>query len=165
MLMGKGDWVKWTTLIRIVFVLSILLQILPSSSAYHLSALAGPLIAGFAAYLILSYLYVPHRIAIPLAIIISTLILGLTKYYTATKHSINDKSSKIVTSNDIELEQYLQQQERGKMFENDNYNLSRFSTLFFVVVYSACLLIVTTHFFSSAHQTKRFLFPGNGLPL
>ena len=138
---------SWTTLIRILFVLSILLQILQSSSSYHLYALVGPLIAGFAVYLILSYLFVPHRIAIPLAIIISTLIFGLTKYYTATKRNVKDKSSKVITSNDIELEQNLQHREIGKIFENDNYIIPVFSTLFFVVVYSACLLIVGTHFF------------------
>ena len=103
---------------------------------YHLPALAGPLIAGFAVYLILSYLFVPYSIAIPLAIVISTLIFGLTKYYTATKHNVNDKSSKVITSNDIELEQNLQHREIGKIFENDNYIIPVFSTLFFVVVYS-----------------------------
>ena len=157
--MGKGDRVKWTTLIRILFVLSILLQKPPSLDAYHLSALAGPLIAGFAVYLILSYLFVPYSIAIPLAIVISTLIFGLTKYYTATKHTVDDKSSKVITSNDIELEQNLQHREIGKIFENDNYNLSIFSTLFFVVVYSACLLIVTTHFFFFGSSNEEIFIP------
>ena len=64
--------------------------------------------------------------AVPLALVISTLIFGLTKYYTATKRNVNDKS----TSNDIELEQNLQHREIGKIFENDNYIVPVFSTLF-----------------------------------
>jgi hypothetical protein len=163
MLMGKGDLGKWTTLIRILFVLSILLQTPPSLNACHLSALVGSLIAGFAVYLILSYLFVPHRFAIPLAIIISTLIFGLTKYYSVIKHNINDKSSKIVTSNDVEPEQYLQQQQTGKMFENDN--LSGFSTLFFVVVYSACLIFVTTHFFFFSSSNEEIFIPWERLTI
>ena len=150
---------KWTTLIRILFVLSILLQKPPSLGAYHPSALVGPMIAGFAAYLVLSYLFVPHNIAIPLAIMISTLIFGLTRYYTVIKHTVDDKSSKVVTLNDIELRQHLQKQETGRMFENDNYNLSIFSSLFFVVVYSACLFIAATHFFFFGPTNEEIFIP------
>ena len=101
----------------------------------------------------------PYSIAIPLAIVISTLIFGLTKYYTATKHNVNDKSSKVITSNDIELEQNLQHREIGKIFENDNYIIPVFSTLFFVVVYSACLLIVATHFFFFGSSNEEIFIP------
>ena len=117
------------------------------------------MIAGFAVYLILSYLFVPYSIAIPLAIVISTIIFGLTKYYTATRHNVNDKSSKVITSNDIELEQNFQHREIGKIFENDNYIIPVFSTLFFVVVYSACLLIVATHFFFSSSPNEEIFIP------
>jgi hypothetical protein len=123
------------------------LQILPSLNACHLSEFPGPLIAGFAVYLILSYLFVPNRIVVPLAIIMSTLIFGLTRYYTVIKNNSNEKRSKVVTSNEV-LGQHPQRQETDKMFENNNYNLSVFANLFFVIGYAICLIIVTPHYYT-----------------
>jgi hypothetical protein len=155
---GNGDPVRWTTLIRILFVLSNLLQIPPSLNACHLSALSGPLIAGFAVYLILSYLFVPNRIATPLAIIISTLIFGLSWYYTDTKNNNNEKRSEIVTSNEV-LGQYLQRQETDKMLNNNDYTLSVFANLFFVVGYAICLIIVTPHFLVLNPSSEKIFVP------
>ena len=45
----------------------------------------GVLLSGLTVYFILSYLLMPIRITLPLSIIISVLIFGLTKYYTAYK--------------------------------------------------------------------------------
>jgi hypothetical protein len=156
--MGNGVPVRWTTLIRILFVLSHLLQIPPSLNSCHLSALPGPLIAGFAVYLILSYLFVPNRIAIPLAIIISTLIFGLTWYYTNIKNNSNEKRSEIVTSNEV-LGQNLQRQETAKMFDNNSYTLSVFANLFFVIGYAICLIIVAPHFLISSPSSEEIFVP------
>jgi hypothetical protein len=97
------------------------------------------LIAGLAVYIILSYLFVPVRVTIPLAIIISVLIFGLTKYYATNNiYDNNNKSRKIVTttikatttsdsavlsnSNDIELKRRLQQGEMDQKEEINNIN-------------------------------------------
>ena len=80
--------------------------------------------AGLAVYLILSYLFVPLRVTIPLAMIMSVLIFGLAKYYSANNDNYDnykDKSRKVATTKaakssystvrsnlgDIELEEHL----------------------------------------------------------
>jgi hypothetical protein len=111
-----------------------------SRYAYCLSILAGPLIAGLAVYLILSYLFVPLRVTIPLAIIISVLIFGLSGYYIANNKINDDKSRKVATTtikaaqtsdsavlsglSDIKLRQHLipQQQEIDQKEENHYIN-------------------------------------------
>ena len=50
-----------------------------------LSIFPGVLISGLSVYFILSYLLMPIRITLPLSIIISVLIFGLTRYYYAHK--------------------------------------------------------------------------------
>jgi ABC-type multidrug transport system fused ATPase/permease subunit len=109
---------------------------LPSSYVYYLSALAGPLIAGLAVYIVLSYLFVPLRITTPLAIIISVLVFGLSKYY-ANNNKNSEKSGKPETTikkdkvnssvapsnlNDIELKQQPQhQRQETDQEKNNNY--------------------------------------------
>jgi hypothetical protein len=139
------------------------------------------LIAGLAVYIILSYLLVPVRITIPLAIIISVLIFGLTKYYATNNiYNNNNKSQKVLTTtinaattshsavlsnlNEVELKRRLQQREMDQKEEinninrgvsivknnnnsSNNYTLSLFANFFFIVGYTACLLIVTAYFF------------------
>src|SRR5215212_9921703 len=53
--------------------------------------LPGSFIAGLLTYLILSYLYTPIRISIPLSILISTLIFSLNKYYFLPESNMKDK--------------------------------------------------------------------------
>src|ERR671924_620369 len=60
------------------------------SSQYRnlLLALPGPLLSGLTIYLIFSsYLLVPLRITVPISIIMSTLIFGLTNYYNSFEKS------------------------------------------------------------------------------
>jgi hypothetical protein len=73
----------------------------PPYAYYYLSTLAGPLVAGMAVYLILSYLFAPLRVTIPLTIIIPVLIFGLCKYYTANNNNNNDDKSKNVATTKI----------------------------------------------------------------
>jgi hypothetical protein len=125
-------------------VLIILLQSSspPSSQShayYYLLTIAGPLVAGVVVYFILSYLFVPLRVTIPLAITISVLIFGLSKYYTANNND-NDKSRNAATTvkaskridstvpsnlSDIESEQRLPlkqpPQEKDQKEKNDDY--------------------------------------------
>jgi hypothetical protein len=99
------------------------------------------LIAGLAVYLILSYLFVPLRVTIPLAIIMSVLIFGLSKYYAANNNNYDnykDKTRKVapttakaakstystVPSNldNIELEKHSLQQVIDQREENNYVN-------------------------------------------
>jgi hypothetical protein len=131
------------------------------------------LIAGFAIYAILSYLFVPLRITVPLAITISILILGLSRYYDPNNRT-SDKDRKngaamtstrgpdCLSNLDTELK-LLQQRLREDRKEknsnidkryytiskknNYNYALPNFAKILFVVGYSSCLLIVTAYSF------------------
>src|SRR4249920_2708484 len=47
-------------------------------------------IAGICVYSVLTYVLVTPRITIPISIIISTLIFGLTKYYTTSHVDVTD---------------------------------------------------------------------------
>jgi hypothetical protein len=138
--------------------------------------IAGSLIAGIAVYFVLSYLIAPLRVTIPLAIIISILIFGLSKYYTANNNKDDAEATTIIKAtksidstvsnfNDKELEQRSlpkqQQREMDQKEKNNNVKkkdgiiakkninttLTIFANLLFVVGYATCLLIVTTYFF------------------
>ncbi len=53
--------------------------------------LPGSIIAGLLTYLVLSYLYTPTRISVPLSILISTLIFGLNSYYFFPLSNMKEK--------------------------------------------------------------------------
>ncbi|HZD82724.1 MAG TPA: hypothetical protein VE076_07605, partial [Nitrososphaeraceae archaeon] len=55
-------------------------------------SLPGALISGLTIYFIFLYLFIPNRITLPVSIVISLLVFGLTKYYTADQAN-NDTSS------------------------------------------------------------------------
>jgi hypothetical protein len=95
------------------------------------------LIAGLAVYIVLSYLFVPLRVTTPLAIIISVLIFGLSKYYANSSNNSEKgrksettikKAAKIYNStvpsnlNDIELKQQLNQHQRQEIDQEKNNN-------------------------------------------
>ena len=73
--------------------------------------LPGCLLAGLSAYSILLYLLVPITITLPLSLIISVLVFGLTKYYFSyedgkeeTKKSLN--GSRETTVENITFAEY-----------------------------------------------------------
>jgi len=84
--------------------------------------LPGNILTGLAVYFALSYLFIPIRICIPLAIVFSVLIFGLTKYYSGAKESKNggDTSSVDAKSHDGGIEK-----------------------ISFIVIYSIVLLLLT----------------------
>ncbi len=59
-----------------------MMNIINNFSRYHsLLALPGSLIAGVVTYAVMSIFFIPIRITVPEAIIVSILVFGLTKYY------------------------------------------------------------------------------------
>src|SRR5256712_11752088 len=83
--------------------------------------LAGPLLSGFSIYIILSYLLVSHRITIPISIIISVLVFGLTKYY------------------------YDVERKNDSVFDRkEKYQKSSVGKIAFVVIYVICLIFSFT---------------------
>jgi hypothetical protein len=91
--------------------------------------LPGSILSGLSVYFALSYLYIPIRICIPLAIVFSILIFGLTKYYSAAKES---KSGEDTSSVDA---------------KSQNRGIAKIS---FIVIYSIVLLLLTA---SSLNQS------------
>jgi hypothetical protein len=79
--------------------------------------LVGPVLSGFAIYLVLSYLLVPSRITIPISIIMSILVFGLTKYYHDTEKK-----------NDFAVD--------GK----EEYQKSSVTKIIFVIAFVVCLI-------------------------
>jgi hypothetical protein len=55
-----------------------------------LAAAAISLTSGLVVYSILGYMLMPHEIIVPLAIIISTLVFGLSRYYSKIPFPLND---------------------------------------------------------------------------
>src|SRR2546428_10527016 len=89
----------------------------PSKHQYLL-CLPGPVLSGLAIYFILSYFFVPFRITLPLSVIISILIFGLTNYYQDRRTN----------------------QSEGKLTEI-NFNKSSLN-LIFVIIYIFLLIII-----------------------
>ncbi|OLB91162.1 MAG: hypothetical protein AUH25_03295 [Thaumarchaeota archaeon 13_1_40CM_38_12] len=90
-------------------------------AATYANMLAGPLLSGFSIYIILSYLLVSHRITIPISIIISVLVFGLTKYY------------------------YDVERKNDSVFDRkEKYQKSSVGKIVFVVIYVICLIFSFT---------------------
>src|SRR5919107_488704 len=136
--------------------------------------LAGPLIAGLAVYLILSYLFVPDRIAVPLAIVITILIFGLSRYYAilGNNNGNNGRKAEItstgVTDSNLAETKFIQnQQQRIHQKEGSKINdksknndaFSALSNLLLVVGYAASLLIVTAYFFIFSSLNNEIFVP------
>jgi hypothetical protein len=123
------------------------LQPLPQSSsspfAYYLSTLAGPLIAGLAVYLILSYLLSVHPwISAPLSVLLSILLFGLVRYY-------QEDDNKIFYSN-------LQRDSLSEKKRSLPENYDSVSNVVFIAIYIALLSIVV--FPNPANNSVRDLF-------
>src|SRR5215211_4350464 len=68
-------------------------------------SLPGSFIAGLLTYLVLSYLYIPIRISVPLSILISTLIFGLNNYYFFPRPNMKEKRK--IRQHNIEGSSYV----------------------------------------------------------
>lgn len=91
-------------------------------------------IAGMCVYSVLAYLFVSPRITIPISIIISVLIFGLTKYYTAsyTVTGTEDRNSVIKDNPDNDT--------KGG---GEKKNNPRTSTILFIIIFTVLILIYT----------------------
>ena len=99
---------------------------------YNLYVLLGPVLTGIFIFVILYYLLVPLRINLPLTIVMSVLVLGLTKYYLPNDHYFNKVLSDKAAVIDNNKKQIMDEKTR--------------SSLLFVIVYSIFLAIT---FFTS----------------
>ena len=90
------------------------------SEHQNLLSLPGPVLSGLAMYFILSYFFVPFRITIPLSVIMSILIFGLTNYYQDKR--TNQSESKLTEIN----------------FNKSSLNI------IFVIIYIFLLIIILT---------------------
>ena len=98
---------------------------------YNLYIFLGPLLTGIFIFLILYYLLVPLRINLPITIVFSFLVLGLTKYYLPNNHLNKVASDKaaVIDNN------------KNQIMDEKNH-----SSLLLVIVYSIFLAIT---FFTS----------------
>ena len=98
----------------------------------------GSIIAGFSVYFVLSLLLVEPRTVVPIAIAMSALIFGLTKYYDGLCVTINQTD---------EIDSKLKDKENNiniSVYKNENWKPS---TITFVTIFA--LLIFISSFLSS----------------
>jgi len=93
--------------------------------------ITGSIISGFFVYSILSYLFVASRITVPIFIIVSILIFGLTKYYSTSDLNAN-QTRKDVTSIDNEQNDILTTERKR---ENTDLTSVTFVTIFSILIF------------------------------
>ena len=91
-----------------------------------------PIISSIFIYFILSYLLIPSKITIPLSIIMSTLIFGLTRYYSTPP---SEHGSQSTTSN------IIWDSENNKSIDDGNGNNESQYSLVFVIIYGILLAV------------------------
>ena len=93
--------------------------------------ITGSIISGFFVYSILSYLFVASRITVPISIIVSILIFGLTKYYSTSDLNAN-QTRKDLTSIDNEQNDILTTERKR---ENRDLTSVTFVTIFLILIF------------------------------
>jgi hypothetical protein len=127
----------------------------------NILAAPGALVSGFAIYSIFSYLFIPFKITLPVAITMVFLIFGLTKYYTVDSNGETAKSIKkndyykSKTVNNVEGNRNSKVKSKGK---SKNINSTNdfscrhhipLTSILFVVGYIIALAIVAVDSFFS----------------
>jgi hypothetical protein len=142
----------------------------------NIMAVPGALISGLSIYFIFSYLFIPFKITVPISVIISLLVFGLTKYYAVDTGSSNGSTSSsdsnslttaatvigsvddisitkrsvlgdvVSTQSKIDYNQVRGKEECSKRSTEKKINLT---DILFVVGYIVALLIVVIGSFSS----------------
>lgn len=103
-----------------------------------ISAISGTLITGVSVFIVLSYLFMPSSITIPISISISLLSLGLIRYYTVFERQNENTHS---GNNDPERESNV----KGDQHEIEMRESK--AIIIFVFLFLACLIICS--FFSN----------------
>jgi hypothetical protein len=91
-----------------------------------------PIISSIFIYFILSYLLIPSKITIPLSIIMSTLIFGLTRYYSTPLNGYVPQST---TSN------IIYDSENKKSIDKGNGNYESQYSLVLIITYGILLAV------------------------
>ena len=99
--------------------------------------------AGVLIYSVLSYLYVEPRITIPISIVMSTMIFGLTKYY-----STPDIDSKDVQKTDFTPRNNQQNNSPMSYCEKDSSNVS---LIVFVIIYIIAIIVCSFSYQQNFH--------------
>jgi hypothetical protein len=75
---------------------------------YSFLTFPGAFLSGIFVYFAMSYMLIQNPISIPLSIIISILVFGLTRYYSESKQENNLSNNKLKKTEQISTEYYLQ---------------------------------------------------------
>ena len=117
-------------------------------------SLPGALISGLAIYFIFLYLFIPNRITLPVSIVISLLVFGLTKYYTADKANNETSSLKDTGTRDDDANKKTS----GYNPNNNNNKSSHIhlppTNIFFILGYIIALLVIAIGSFSSLSMSN-----------
>ena len=120
-------------------------------------AIPGALVSGLAIDFIFSYLFIPNRITLPVSLVISVLVFGLTKYYAADKANNRTSSVKDAgTSADYDEDDDDTNENRSdynRHNSNDNNKSSHIhrprTNILFIIGYTVALIIIVIGSFSS----------------
>lgn len=110
---------------------------------------SGPIFSGLVVYLILSFLLIPERISLPVAIIFSSLIFGLINYYRVPRKLSAQKTG---PASVVTLDKYLENNFGVSEYEGDDFSSPG---LFFILLYIISLVIVAF----GSHANRELFLP------
>jgi hypothetical protein len=113
-------------------------------------SLLSSLLSGLVAYLILSFLFIPGRILLPIPIIFSVLTFGLINYYYV---SINP-SRKSSLEPDSSLDKYSENISEKSRYEDNDDDIS-FTGPYFILLYIISIIVVVY----SSHINRELYLP------